>query len=65
MFSCEVCEISKNTFFTEHFQITASKFCLILRVWFSVIGLNYAEYQKISTLLLFIIIALFKVGVQT
>ena len=24
MFSCEFCEISKNTFFTEHFRTTAS-----------------------------------------
>ena len=24
MFSCEFCEISKNTFFTEHFRATAS-----------------------------------------
>ena len=24
MFSCEFCEISKNTFFTEHFWATAS-----------------------------------------
>ena len=28
-FSCEFCEISKNTFFTEHLQTTASVwFCL-------------------------------------
>ena len=25
MFSCEICEISKNTFFTEHLWTTASK----------------------------------------
>ena len=24
VFSCKFCEISKNTFFTEHFQVTAS-----------------------------------------
>ena len=24
MFSCEFCEISKNTFFTEHLRVTAS-----------------------------------------
>ena len=24
MFSCKFCEIFKNTFFTEHFQVTAS-----------------------------------------
>ena len=29
MFSCEFCEISKNTYFTEHLQATASAwFCL-------------------------------------
>ena len=27
VFSCEFCEISKDTFFTEHFQATASMFC--------------------------------------
>ena len=26
VFSCEFCEISKNTFFTEHFRATASNF---------------------------------------
>ena len=25
VFSCEFCEISKNTFFTEHLQTTASE----------------------------------------
>ena len=28
MFSCEFCEISKNTFFTEHLQTTASDYLL-------------------------------------
>ena len=27
MFSCEFCDISKNTFFTEHFWVTAFEFC--------------------------------------
>ena len=27
MFSCEFCEISKNTFFTEHLLATASEGC--------------------------------------
>ena len=27
VFSCEFCEISKNTFFTEDFWATASIFC--------------------------------------
>ena len=27
VFSCEFCEISKNTFFTEHFWATVSAFC--------------------------------------
>ena len=26
MFSCEFCEISKNTFFTEHLRTTTSNF---------------------------------------
>ena len=26
MFSCEFCEISKNTFFTEPYRVTASKY---------------------------------------
>ena len=26
MFSCEFCEISKNTFFTEHLWTTASEY---------------------------------------
>ena len=25
VFSCEFCEISKNTFFTEHLQVTTSE----------------------------------------
>ena len=29
MFSCEFCEISKNTFFTEHLQMTASEYIVI------------------------------------
>ena len=29
MFSCEFCEISKNTFFTEHFWATASNFFFV------------------------------------
>ena len=28
VFSCEFCKISKNTFFTEHFRVTASRFGL-------------------------------------
>ena len=31
VFSCEFCEISKNTFFTEHLRATASEFCKIYR----------------------------------
>ena len=29
VFSCEFCEISKNTFFTEHLWLTVSKHCCI------------------------------------
>ena len=35
--------------FLEHLQTTASKICLVSRIWLSVIDLNYAEYQRIST----------------
>ena len=28
VFSCEFCEISKNTFFTEHLPVTASGVCM-------------------------------------
>ena len=35
--------------FQEHLQTTASKNCLVLHIWLSVIDLNYTEYQKIST----------------
>ena len=30
VFSCEFCEISKNTFFAEHLRKTASVFLLVL-----------------------------------
>ena len=35
MFSCEICEISKNTFFTEHLRAAASETSkrYILDVW--------------------------------
>ena len=34
VFSCEFCEISKNTFFTEHLQMTASEGVFIVgRLW--------------------------------
>ena len=32
MFTCEFCEISKNTFFTEHLWTTASDFGTPLRI---------------------------------
>ena len=32
-FSCEFCEISKNTFFTEHFRTTASVMMIIFFVF--------------------------------
>ena len=31
VFSCELCEISKNTFFTEHLGTTASGECVLCR----------------------------------
>ena len=33
VFSCEFCEISKNSFFTEHLRTTASVFCDFLWVY--------------------------------
>ena len=30
MFSCEICEISKNTFFTEHFWASASELLIMV-----------------------------------
>ena len=33
-FSCEVCEIVKNTYFGEHLRTTASEFCLYCTVPF-------------------------------
>ena len=33
MFSCEFCEISKNTFFTEHLRVTASVLFLFYMLW--------------------------------
>ena len=32
VFSCEFCEISKNTFFTEHLWATASESCSVNRL---------------------------------
>ena len=33
VFSCEFCEISKNTFFTEHLRVTASVLFLFYMLW--------------------------------
>ena len=33
VFSCEFCEISKNTFFTEHIWVTASESKAIMKVY--------------------------------
>ena len=48
VFSCEFCEISKNTFFTEHLWATASekkeKRCYLRKIIFKTVG-NIAEFQ--------------------
>ena len=31
VFSCEICEISKNTFFTEHIWTSASEYTLLCK----------------------------------
>ena len=36
VFSCEFCEISKNTFFTEHLWTTASPVFFLLLVFFGI-----------------------------
>ena len=47
MFSCEFCEISKNTFSTEHLQETASdiKFIYIENIVRLVYLLFYRDFQ--------------------
>ena len=40
VFSCEFCEISKNTFSTEHLGTTASAFCAESLPGYSEMGLN-------------------------
>ena len=37
MFSCEFCEISKNTFSTEHVWTTANNLSLQENCWFSLL----------------------------
>ena len=56
MFSCELCEISKNTFFTEHFRVTASE---SLQSYIGHLEKNEQFLmQQISTLLIFAILLL-------
>ena len=40
VFSCKFCEISKNTFFTEHLPVTASVFLTQLIILFASCILN-------------------------
>ena len=39
MFSCEFCEISKNTFFTEHHWTTASE--KIIKILLAFVGIMF------------------------
>ena len=41
LFSCEFCQISKNTFFTEHLWTTASTRSQVTNINTKVIPLNY------------------------
>ena len=43
VFSCEFCEISNNTFFTEHLWATASVFLSLLPDKFSIIILSWVR----------------------
>ena len=63
VFSCEFCEISKNTFFTEHIWVTASefiylrknyyKFCLCMKQFLNLIKVlvvynpNYSSFSHL------------------
>ena len=42
MFSCEFCDISKNTFFTEHFWKTASEY-IVMAVVMIETGNNFSN----------------------
>ena len=35
VFSCELCKISKSTFFIEHLQTTASRICMVTSAYSS------------------------------
>ena len=47
MFFCEFCEISKNTFFTEHLWTTASIHGWVVAVWLK----NFKTIPQIKTVL--------------
>ena len=47
MFSCDFCEISKNTFFTEHLWGTASNSSL--RLFIEVFELHTTEKRDVSS----------------
>ena len=51
MFSCEFCEISNNSFFTEHFRTTASKKTYTLYVWFTYLHQQYSDFYFLIFLL--------------
>ena len=61
LFSCEFCEISKNTFFTKHFWTTASKFVtemLIFRTSCSQLFFKIDVLKNFAILELFLIVKL-------
>ena len=74
MFFCEFCEISKNTFFTEHLwataseQVTVSLQCLQMAKWRTgeTILSNYWQKPKITaTVHYFIIILIIIITITT
>ena len=46
VFSCEFCEISKNTFFTEHLQTTASEHSIYQIFQISIFSIHHSIFLK-------------------
>ena len=59
MFSCEFCEISKNTFFTEHIRTTASGMGKRKRI-----VLKKAAYETCETMKLVLTLRGFSKGIN-
>ena len=49
VFSCEFCQISKNTFFTEHVWTTASMRCFMKSFWLVIFCANSVVNIKSGT----------------